>query len=349
MPPVSSGPGRIIGADDPAWREALARLDHDVYHTPEWHAAFEGLEGRKAAAYLAEVDGHILLHPFHTRPIDGGGFDVEGAYGYAGPIASSDDPEFLARAWSGYHVWAQDNAVPSEFVRFNPMLGNVRFASTDMAVVLDRQTVWIDLSEGPEALWTGYESRQRWSVRRAEKNGLACEQRPFTEDPLGFASFYRAAMAEIGAAESYFFPDEHFMRLAELFGDRIREFQVLHNGELFSSAMVIGYGERLHYHLAATPRSTRNAYPGNLLLHRAALWGLEQGYRIFHLGGGRTSDPADDLLSFKRQFSKRRAEFHIGKRVLDQCAFDRLCGAWSARNPGPRPPYFQLYRLPERN
>lgn len=341
----------LISLDDPAaWREALARLpDHDIYHTAEWHAAFEGLEGRRSYAYAAEVGGELLFHPFHLRPIDGGGADIETVYGYSGPLATSADPAFLGAAWAGHDVWARDQGAVCEFFRFNPFLGNSRFAPPAMSVSLDRQTVWIALDEGPDALWSGYEQTQRGRVRKAERNGLAFQDRAFAADPLGFAAFYRSAMAEVGAAESYFFPDEHFTRMAGIFGEAAREFRVLDaDGALLASAMFLVWGQRLHYHLAATPRETRAACPTNLLLHRAALWGMERGLEIMHLGGGRTADPADDLLAFKRQFSRHRADFSIGRRVLDTEAYDALCGAWMAGQTGPRPAHFQLYRLPRR-
>ena len=341
----------LISLDDAAaWTAALARMpDHDIYHTAEWHAAFEGLEGRRSYAYAAEAGGERLFHPFHLRPIDGGGADIETVYSYSGPLATSADPDFLAAAWAGLDDWSRAQGAICEFFRFNPFLDNTRFAPPGMTVSLDRQTVWLALDEGPEALWSGYEQTQRGRVRKAERNGLVCEERPFASDPLAFAAFYRSAMAEVGAADSYFFPDEHFTRLAAIFGERAREFRVLDaEGALLASAMFLTWGDRFHYHLAATPRETRAACPTNLLLHRAALWAMERGLKVMHLGGGRTADPADDLLAFKRQFSRRRADFSIGRRVLDRPAYDALCGAWLEGHEGPRPAHFQLYRLPRR-
>ena len=337
----------VVGLEGPAWGEAIARLpDHDVYHTPQWHATFEGgADRRRSMAYVCDIGGELLLYPFRVGSIDEGLSDVEAVYGYSGPLASSADPAFLREAWVSYDCWAREQGIVCEFFRFNPFLENTCFAPPDTRVTTDRLTVWIDLAEGPDALWSGYEQTQRWSVRKAERSGLVCLDRPLSVNPAAFASFYSAAMAEIGAAEFYFFPEEYFVRLAELLGERIREFRVMERDRLLASALFICWGKRFHYHLSATPRETRAACPTNLLLHKAALWAIERGFNTMHLGGGVTSDPSDKLLAFKRQFSKLRAEYCIGRRVLDPDTYNRLCDAWLAQNPTSQPAHFPLYRL----
>ena len=339
---------KVVDLERPQdWDEALGRLpDHDIFHTWGWHAAFEGIDERRSFAYIWRDRRGILFHPFHLRPIEGGGTDIETVYGYSGPLSSNDDPQFLKDAWSPYTRWCADQGVVSEFFRFNPLLGNQVWAPPGMSVTLDRQTVVVDLSQGPEALWSGYEQTQRSRVRKAERGGLVVEDRPLAVDPTALGAFYRAAMAEIGAAKSYFFPDEHFVRLGELFGENAREFRVTQGSSLMATALFLRESGRLHYHLAATPRATRAACPTNLLLHRAALWGMEHDCRILHLGGGRTAAPSDDLLAFKRQFSRSRTEFIFGTRILDTDRYRALCQAWLGRHGGPRPAHFQLYRLP---
>ena len=53
----------------------------------------------------------------------------------------------------------------------------------------------------------------------------------------------------------------------------------------------------------------------NLLLYEVAKWGNENGYEIFHLGGGYESD-SDSLYKFKKSFSKLEDnDFYIGKKI----------------------------------
>src|SRR5581483_11881257 len=76
-------------------------------------------------------------------------FDLQSAYGYGGPLSSSDATSFLEEAWRNYRTWCEANRVLAEFVRFHPLLENWRFYWGE--VVSDRETVWIDLTR-PDTL-----------------------------------------------------------------------------------------------------------------------------------------------------------------------------------------------------
>ena len=53
-----------------------------------------------------------------------------------------------------------------------------------------------------------------------------------------------------------------------------------------------------------------------------------------------------DLLRFKLGIGRRRIPVHIGMRVQDAAAYERLCDRWlEEHRPAERPRYFLLYRL----
>ena len=80
----------------------------------------------------------------------------------------------------------------------------------------------------------------------------------------------------------------------------------------------------MHYHLSGSLHEYRSLAPSNLLLYKAALWGCEQGYRIFHLGGGLGSDE-DPLYKFKAAFNRNSDyRFAVGKTIIDKYAYDEL-------------------------
>ena len=80
----------------------------------------------------------------------------------------------------------------------------------------------------------------------------------------------------------------------------------------------------MHYHLSGSMIEYRNLAPSNLLLYKAALWGCEQGYKTFHLGGG-VGSGEDNLYKFKAAFNKMSDyQFSIGKQIFDQVKYDEL-------------------------
>lgn len=68
----------------------------------------------------------------------------------------------------------------------------------------------------------------------------------------------------------------------------------------------------------------RNLAPSNLLLYKAALWGYEQGYKTFHLGGG-VGSGEDNLYKFKAAFNRNSDyQFSIGKLIVNEKQYNNL-------------------------
>ena len=128
---LTRGSFRVIAAEDAAaWRDALSRFaDADVYDDPSYQAATAAHCGGRAFAFVAEDDAGMLFHCFIRRPIQsvaghaiaGGLSDLETAYGYGGPLATTLDPVFLAAAWEGFAQWCRQRRVVCEFLRFHPI------------------------------------------------------------------------------------------------------------------------------------------------------------------------------------------------------------------------------------
>jgi lipid II:glycine glycyltransferase (peptidoglycan interpeptide bridge formation enzyme) len=72
----------------------------------------------------------------------------------------------------------------------------------------------------------------------------------------------------------------------------------------------------MHYHLSGSLSEFRHLAPTNLLLYEAAIWGCEQGFRQFHLGGG-VGSQEDSLYKFKEGFNRNSdCRFAIAKQVF---------------------------------
>ena len=59
-------------------------------------------------------------------------------------------------------------------------------------------------------------------------------------------------------------------------------------------------------------------------MYNAALWGCEQGYKTFHLGGGVGSEE-DNLYKFKAAFNRNsNSKYSIAKHIYDRTKYDEL-------------------------
>jgi len=101
-------------------------------------------------------------------------------------------------------------------------------------------------------------------------------------------------------------------------------FYAVFEDRIISMSIILFANKQMHYHLSATDREYRNLAPTNLLLYEAACWGIENGYKTFHLGGGLGSRE-DSLYQFKKGFNKNSSTyFCIGKKIFDKEKYDEL-------------------------
>ena len=165
------------------WNEYLERIPShckDIYFTPEYYSLYQNYGDGKALCFVFEKDGHIALYPFLKNPITPLGYeldkeyyDIQGAYGYNGLIASTDNAEFIAEFWKEFDAWCQENDVVAEFMRFHPLLNNQKSASPKMKNIFSRHTIALDLSLSLGEIWTQqFSSKNRNMIRKAEKEGV---------------------------------------------------------------------------------------------------------------------------------------------------------------------------------
>lgn len=337
------------------WFNSVKHLPQsDIYFYPEYHRAYELNGDGKAYAFMVENQNEILFYPFLVRPIEKinskpvgeSWYDIETVYGYSGPLCTTADTTFLREAWSVFDEWCGENRIIAEFVRFNPLMENHRYMDESCTVMLDRETIVINLNCSEEELWKNYPSVQRNMVRKALKKGLVCEDMSVTENLSSFQQLYDDTMTHVKAGEYYNFSAPYFDCLCNALGERMKLFVVRHKDRIIAAALFLLYGERIHYHLAGSDADYKKFAPNNLLLHTVAQWGQERGFRHLHLGGGRTPEPGDRLFRFKSGISKLRVPFYTGQRLHNQNVYESLCDEW-VRQSGAvrRPNYFLLYRM----
>jgi hypothetical protein len=283
----------------------------------------------EALFFVHEEGGELFYHGFHKAQVPGTSCsDIQSPYGYSGPLSSSEDPEFLSRAWGEYRGWCRESGVLAEFIRFHPALANWRYYLGE--VIRDRETVLVDLTS--DDLLMSYGVRARTAVRKAQKLGLTvtwCDPRRHLPT---FSRLYRDAMTELGAESSYYFAERYFRELLDWTGTRLALCSA--GDEILAAALFLEGKHLLEYHLSASTPEGKKSAATNLILHEAAQLGKRVGCRLLHLGGG--TDPREEnaLLFFKTGFSRQRGEFRIGKYVHDESLYLEMKREWEQKHPG---------------
>lgn len=277
----------------------------------------------KAKFFVYSENPDIYYHAFHLSPVlDTGANDIQSPYGYGGPISTSEDKNFLAKAWQAYCEWCQRTDVLAEFIRFHPLLENWRYYGGE--IIKDRQTVWLDLTI-PD-LMSGYTPRTRTAIRKAEKSGLRVEWWDSSRFLKVFPSLYAEAMKRIGASPFYFFLPEYYAKL--IHGEQARLATCLLDDEILGAAVFLVENQVAEYHLSASTETGKRLCATNLILHEGARYCREQGCRFLHLGGGTDREPSNPLLFFKAGFSQKRSCFNIGKYVHNLDRYQEIRNRW---------------------
>jgi serine/alanine adding enzyme len=299
----------LIEVEPAEWDALLARLGvEDVYLRSEYIESACTIEPGMPT-FLADGD---VVFPCILRQFRDA-FDVTTPYGYGGPVAVAEDAEAF---YSAYRGWCRERGVVSTFVRFHPLYANQRYAR--IAVEPLGSTVAWRLQAGD--LFARMHSHHRRVVRKAQRAELevGVEESPSLEE---FAALYERTMARLDADLFYLFTPEYWASLGAL---PLLLVSARREGELLASVLCFTAKPWLHYHLGASSDEGRRVGASHLVLYEAASWARENGYEIFHLGGG-VGGRADSLFEFKLRFDPgAEREFAIGRAIHDETGYYKL-------------------------
>lgn len=268
-------------------------------------------------------------------------FDIATAYGYGGPLFLDYKEENIEKLVEEYRIefekYCIENKIVSEFIRFHPLIENNKYMENHMDVSYIRDTVYIDLSN-KEDIFKNMKQHCKTAVRKAIKNDVIVEQ---SKDLNTFIDLYRKTMTKNNAKEYYFFNDKFFENTIKYLGENVKIFNAIKNGKVISSAIIINYGDYIHYHLIGNDQEYSNYRPSNLLIYEVSLWGYNIGAKYFHLGGGYIGND-DTLFRFKKNFNPNGIKhFYIGKKIHIDNIYQNLVDKYNSNKESN---YFPLYR-----
>lgn len=307
----------------------------DIYFREEYVKLCVKTKNETALSLVISEGNNYMIFPFIERFFihkDSVYKDFETAYGYGGPIFNTDNTNFIREANSLMFETFKKNDYICGFVRFHPLLNNERYFQIGN-VLEDRRTVGMDISLKEEDIWMKeIHTKNRNIIKKGEKNGLkfyADYKFTYLDD---FINLYNQTMNKLSADDFYYF-DAHYYKT---FIKKIRGCflgVVFLEDKILSAAIFMYEGIYAHYHLSGSDRNYLSYLPNNFMLYQAALELKKHGVKIFHLGGGTTSNERDSLFCFKEKFSKHFYQFSIGKVIFNKEIYNKVCNEWEITNP----------------
>lgn len=338
------------GTEERVWEEKIAVAQCDVFHSPEYMAAFEMCPpseastnfGGEACLFVFGDEDDFIVHPFFKRDLaklpfhgfmlqsDTPLYDIASPYGYAGPMAHVTHPDLNESLWKRFliefHGFCMRNRIVTEFVRLHPFLKNHEPLSEAAEEVRKSGIViYIDLTAGEDIIWKNMKKANRNSIARAKRENVEVYRTESSADIDEFAEMYNETMDRRNARKIYYFPREFYHLLFEKLGENVSLFLARHEGQIVSGSLFLSRGSYSHYFLSGTRQEAHSPGATNLLLYEAAIWAKKQGYTVFNLGGGYAVN--DSLFRFKASFSEATADFFKYSKVHDESKYQELCEA----------------------
>ena len=308
------------------WDEIVKSFpNHDVYYLSGYVKAFmiHG-DGEPFLMHYESDDIHAIYVYMRRPTMLPGIYDSITPYGYGGVLFNGNtSEENLKEFWAAYVARMNDENIIDNFVRYHPVLENSKPMKSVSNVIDLGKTIALDLSS-PEVIWENIISKNRNMIRKAEKNGVEIRHGKDLGLFREFRRIYNATMDKDHAEAYYYFGEEFYDSVHCDLHDNYEMFYSVLEGQIIAMSIMLYCNGKMHYHLSGSLMEYRNLAPSNLLLYKAALWGCEQGFKTFHLGGG-VGSGEDNLYKFKAAFNKNSDyQFSIGKQIFNQELYNKL-------------------------
>ena len=330
------------------WDEIVKTFSEwDVYYLSGYVKAFHIHGDGDPCLLYYEKPSIKAMYVYMKRPtaIDGV-YDSVTPYGYGGVLFEGDTSEKnLHSFWTEYLAAMEQEHIVDNFVRYHPVLKNAKPMKSISTVIDLGKTVAFDLAS-PDVIWENIISKNRNMIRKAEKNGIEICHGKDMNLFKDFRRIYNATMDKDNAEEYYYFGDAFYESIHNDLHENYEMFYAVLDGQIIAMSIMLFGNKQMHYHLSGSMMEYRNLAPSNLLLYKAALWGSENGFKTFHLGGG-VGSGEDNLYKFKAAFNKNSDyQFSIGKHVFDQVRYDELVTIRKKSDPtfDESSNFFPLYR-----
>lgn len=308
----------------------------DLYFTPEYGKLYEKVEGAKLDSFSYESPFGQVYYQYLKRPVPfllkgEQYYDVMTPYGYGGPLVvdceSGKEAELLEGFKAALDQHFEQERIVCEFVRFHPMEKNAEFFQ-EMYTLWNRRTaVYTDLSD-PDPVAAEFDKHSRQLIKKALAKGVTTQiqRSPSWEDLQLFQACYFENMRAIGASDYFYFSKEYFQQMWNDMRDRLILVLAYYEGELVGADL--GFDDHSVYtcHLIGVTNQGRKLNVARVIVGQQVRWAAEHGFQYLFHGCGLTADEDDNLLKFKKYFTKGcYRDYWQGKRIRNCDLYDQLC------------------------
>ncbi len=346
----------ITLADRKKWLHYLSVLPsdaQDIYMMPNYYELYEN-ENSKAECFVFHENGQFVLYPYLKNNINqivgfelgSKYYDIEGAYGYNGVIASGVTQTMIDNFGDTFRNYCKKENVIAEFVRLNPLISN-HLHKLYFDIELVNKIVIVDLNLEPGELWyKSYEHAARKNINKAHKNdvNIAIFYGNNIDDNWidKFIEIYHKTLDRKDARSFYYFGGNFLRNLCKKLPNNSLLAFALKDSIAVSCELVLFQGRTAYSFIGGTLPEYFPLRPNNLLKHEIILRLMEMGLTQYCLGGG--VETGDTIYKYKKTFSKNNSlDFYIGKYVHDQMAYEEICALWAERYPEKLEKYLKYF------
>jgi hypothetical protein len=350
----------LLTYDDPAQREKWRRICNsfeniDIFYFPEYMRAFElHGDGKPYLFVYYKSSEDLVIYPFLKRSLRDlqqfdnlsvDLYDIISPYGYSGYLRKNNDID-MEKFYYYFREYCKENNIVSEFIRFHPILNNMRYAPKAIHIDKNNETILINLLNEEKEIWSNMSSRCRNAIKKAYKYNIKIvNDINFNEIDI-FYTLYIDTMTRLNANKYYFFSKEWFHKFVSSLKDNLVLFHAYYKDTIITSAIFIYYKYCINYFLTGSLYEMRHLAANNLLLYEVSLWAKSMGMKYFHLGGGYHGE--DSLYRFKESFSPYKAQYYVGRIIHHSKNYEYLYNLKIKTGmPFGNPNFFPVYRTPE--
>lgn len=330
----------------------------DIYFSSAFFRLFED-EDQRAELFVYKQGELLIIYPYLLRSIGqlpaliklglgGDWYDISTPYGYGGPISNlpsgAERAELYRQFGEVFIDYCREKRIMTEFVRFHPLIGNANEYQRGLTTELNRNTIYMDLTIGSESeLVRNYSRDHQRNIRKIKSAPFTIRRSNLKDRIESFTDLYHGTLNDLQADSFYYFPKKFIEDTSGLLEGRVELFEAMVGEKTVASSIILHERPWMHYHLCGWDRAYLQWSPSKLLIHSAALWGMENGFERFHLGGGYSGN--DDLFQFKYKFAKQLEplDYYLGKRIFFPELYERIVSLYYFEGAGN---YFPLYRHP---
>jgi hypothetical protein len=313
------------------------------YFAPDYYGLFEQRGEGKGICFTGIEGDKVILYPSLLNCINNLGYDLDkdyydlqGAYGYNGPVSNSDDSMFLNKFSKELLSYYRSNNIIAEFIRFCPVIQNHQYLDfIDAIYALDN--VIIDLSKGLDFIWEkSFERGVRKAIRKSIKNELKYQifdgRSKDSEIIDTFLDVYNLTMSRNNADEYYNFSTEFVKGLFEKMPENCLIAFALSENEVISAELVLYNKSNAYGFLGGTNSDFYFLAPNSFLRYELIKSLIEKRVKKYSIGGGKTKN--DSVYLYKKSFSRNlESNFFIGKKIHNQDIYNVIVKQWECKYP----------------